>query len=150
MDGESESWCHNSKARLSLHKVGNAIEHIKRSLTFEITYPLIITSPWQLLWHIHLQPGFQDVACRLVSFSMPGYFLHGVSTWIFTTSFHFRALFIRCSFPLLRFRSPLRCFWWWSSLLEQSNRSRVGIHNYRGAYQLETSIHGEIKYISLV
>ena len=39
-----------------------------------------------MLSHMHLQLGFHDATCRLVSFSISGYFSHGVLAWIITTS----------------------------------------------------------------
>ena len=103
-----------------------------------------------MLSHIHFWWGFHWCSMQTCLFFYSGLLLHGVSAWISTVSFHFRALFLIFSLPGLRSRSQLRWFWWWSSSLEQIRRSGVGTHNHRGAYQLETGIHGEIRYISLV
>ena len=57
-----------------------------------------------------------------------------------------RALFIRSSLPGLRFRSPLRCFQWWPSFVEQSSRSELvhtvieGLINWR-QYMVRSGIH---------
>ena len=108
----------------------------KQKMALVITYTFLARFPW--------------CSMQTCLFFYFGLLLHGVSAWISIASFHFRALFLIFSLPGLRFRSPLRWFRWWSSSLEQSSRSRVGTYSYRGAYQLETGIHGEIRYISLV
>ena len=79
--------------------------------------------------HIQFQPGFHWCSMQTCLFFYSGLLLHGVSAWISTTSFHFRALFFIFSLPRLRLRSPLRGFWWWSSSFQQSSKSGVGTHN---------------------
>ena len=60
----------------------------KNQIRLGLTSPLEICAHWEtfLLSHIHLQLGYHDAAYRLVSFSIPSYFSHGILAWIFTTS----------------------------------------------------------------
>ena len=89
-----------------------------------------------MLSHIHSVAGLPWCSIQTCLFFYSDlFFTWGISMDLYNFN-HSRALFIRFSLPGLRFKSPLRCFQWWPSSMEQSSRSEL-VHRV---------IFGEIRY----